>query len=447
MFYAADLISQYWPWYFLVAQSLKSGKLPHWIPNLYTTGYPLLAEGETGVLSPINGLVLKLLPFPFSVNFLYFIYLVIAISGMYFFLRSLNYQKLSCFMGGIIFVFSGFMISRYFQPAIIFSSALLPWGMTIIHQAINHPHKLNWLPFIIYLQITAGHLQMTLISISGYLIYAILLTLLLKKNSLLFVIHCLLFIVIGLGISAVQLLPTWKLFQISQRRDWDPMIRFTYSLPPSHLITYLNPETFGISAPGDNYGFSQFGGSFWEFNLTIWTLPFFLSLFPLINLFSNSKHKEIATFYALWITFLLLSLGGYFRPYWIVAHLPNFPFRAPSRFLLVATFAASVLAAKGFDLLTQKFTPQKFITFFVIVFSIIFQINHQLNNYIITIFPKALITNLTNINQSILVTPLVINTQIKVNPNQFIIAFKDGLFISLLSISILFYWIRFHGSK
>ena len=324
MFYASDLVTQYLPWYALVQQHLRQFTLPHWVPNLYTTGYPLLAEGETGALSPINALILFLFPFSYAVTLLYFSYALIALSGTYLYLRQHRLTRVSSLLGGLIFTLSGFMVSRYFQPSIIFSAALLPWGMLATQR------QSWWLPFIIYLQITAGHLQISLISALAYAIYALI--------HLRF--YTLIFIFLGFTLSAVQLLPSFKLYQLSDRRFWDPMVRFTYSLPPSHLITYFFPNWFGISAPGDNLGFTQFGGSFWEFNLTIWTLPFLLSLLPLF--LNRSRHTLVL--YGLWLLFLILSFGGYTPLYRLLAHSPQFPFRAPSRFLLLLSLPLGLTA-------------------------------------------------------------------------------------------------------
>lgn len=67
MFYASDLITQYLPWYYAVQQSLHQVRLP----------YLLLAEGETGVLSPINALILFLFSFPYAVTLFMLLNLVL----------------------------------------------------------------------------------------------------------------------------------------------------------------------------------------------------------------------------------------------------------------------------------------------------------------------------------------------------------------------------------
>src|SRR3989338_10352557 len=227
MFYASDLIAQYLPWYFLVSQYLKSFELPHWIPSIYQDGYPLLAQGETGILSPINFIILFLLPFPISVNFLYVVYAAIAISGMFLFLRNNNLDRLPSLLVSLIFILSGFFLSRYFHPSLIFTAAFLPWGFLIIKKSLTDKRLLTILAPLIYLQVTAGHLQIVFISIIAYIFYAIL-AIFFNKHSFTALIKLLIVLVIGILLSSIQLLPSAKLFQLSDRKNWDKNIIFSY---------------------------------------------------------------------------------------------------------------------------------------------------------------------------------------------------------------------------
>ncbi|OGE04901.1 hypothetical protein A3B51_02415 [Candidatus Curtissbacteria bacterium RIFCSPLOWO2_01_FULL_41_18] len=452
MLYASDLISQYLPWYYITAQYLKNFQLPHWVSFAQDGVYPLLAEGETGVLSPINSLILYLFPFSVSVNLLYLIYFALAILGMYLFLRVNQLSKLSSIFGALVFALSGYMISRYFQPSIIFTAALVPLGFAFIQksQTVN-----NKVPFLlaplIYLQITAGHLQIALISIAGYLTFFLLLTFLNKKPLVPSLVKILVIVGLGICLSAPQLLPSFKLFALSERSHWDPMIRFAYSLPPSHLITYIRPYAFGISTPGDDLGFTQIGGGFWELNLTIWTLPFFLSLIPLFIIAKNRRQskvdKTIISLYIIWLFFLLLSFGGYFKLYRVIAHINYFPFRAPSRFLLISTFAASTLAAFGFEIITKRLKKSvRVAAFFIILISILLQQKLLLTKYIITKPSSQVVANVRQSSKYQLTTPLKLDSEkidnLEEPPKVFVKEFQIGLLFSLIGILLLYFWYR-----
>lgn len=446
--YASDLITQYLPWYFITAKYLALHQIPHWVPNIYNTGYPLFAEGQTGAISPINAVLLFILPFPVAVNLLYIVYSLIALLGVFFFLKNRMLSTPACLLSGLTFLLSGFFLSRYFQPDIIFSSSLIPWGFFLIDKMRKNKGVFIFFPILIYLQITAGHLQMTAISICGYLLFTTISSFL-EKYSLSFVFKILTLCLLGLTLSAPQILPSLKLFQISERKDWNPNIRFSYSLPPTHLITYILPSAYGISKPGDDMGFRQFGGGFWEINLTIWTLPFFLSLVPMFYK-KSFKNPLILNLYLIWFIFLLTAFGGFFKPYrWFVNSIPNFPFRAPARFLLVSTFAASALVGLGFETIFQRTKNKiKYMFFGIVVISILLQAYSQMKNYFIFTPYQKIVTNLTDISTYKLTTAMPLSKYL--NPhafydhdiNVFREEFEKGLALSAIAILILLIWFK-----
>ncbi|KKR51053.1 MAG: hypothetical protein UT84_C0003G0048 [Candidatus Curtissbacteria bacterium GW2011_GWA1_40_16] len=453
MLYASDLITQYIPWYYITAQYIHRFQLPIWVPNIYGAGYPLLAEGEIGTLSPINSAILFIFPFTLAISLLYLTYLAIAGTGSYLFLKLNKFSSLSSLLGALTFCLSGYMVTRYFQPSIIFTAALVPFGFYIIQKSLTHPKFTLLLAPLIYLQITAGHLQIAAISITAYLTFAILVIIQTKKWPVGF-LKISLAVFLGLALASVQILPSIKLYQLSQRKSFDPAIRFSYSLPPSQLITYIRPYAFGISKPGDDLGFRQFGGGFWEINLTIWTIPFLLSLIPLFKLLRKPKeiireNKMVAILYFVWILFILISLGGFFKPYRIVAHIPDFPFRAPARFLVIATFAASSLAAIGFEKLTANFKkPQKLLLFLLVIASIAIQQQKLFQGYIITKNSSQVIASLKNLDSYRMTTPLSLNPA-SINPlleKAFYDEFRLGLLISLASLLVLYLWYRMEKS-
>ncbi len=152
-----------------------------------------------------------------------------------------------------------------------------------------------------------------------------------------------------------------------------------------------------------------------------------LSLLPLI--FKPSRH--ILILYILWAVFLILSFGGYTPLYRFLAHSPQFPFRAPSRFLFIATFAASTLAAIGFHSLARR-RPlwRQLAAFFLIIFSVIWQLTQQLKDYFV--FSSGSIGPAST-------TPLPFNPNFIPSPPDFVVKFHQGLVISLITLATIFY--------
>jgi len=361
-------------------------------------------------------------------------YSAIALTGMFLFLKKgMNLSATSSIYGSLVFLLSGFFVTRYFQPSIIFSASFLPLGMFVVASGYKKTKLMFFLPLIIYLQITAGHLQITLISSISYAIFAFAN----YYENKLYIVKTTCFQILGYLLAAVQILPSISLYMISERQGWDPLLRFSYSLHPSHLVTYLIPEYFGISKPGDDFGFTQFGGGFWELNLTIWSIPFLLTISTII-LHKKIKHKMITSIIVLWIVAILISLGGFFKPNQIIAYLPNFPFRAPARFLLTATFAVTALSAIGFEYLTKSLNAVFKLTCLAIIVSTLFiQLSLFLKDYFI--FENS--NRISFTDQKLLKTPLEINkdklSKIGDPPEHFKKSFKNGGLISLLSLLIL----------
>lgn len=445
--WGGDLTTQYLPWYFTAANYLHSFSLPHWVPNIYGRGYPLMAEGETGVLSPINWFFLFFFPFGLAINLLYLTYFLISILSTFYFLKANKLSRLSSLLGGLVFGLSGFMVSRYFQPAIIFSSALMPLGFFVILKSATSFRWIFLLPFVIYLQITAGHLQIALISCLGYLAFTFF-YFLKSKEGVYLILKIPLIMFIGFGLAAPQIMPSFKLFQISERKNWDFKIRYSYSLPSSYLLTYVKPYAFGISEPGNNFGFKGFGGSFWEFNLTIWTLPFLLSIIGIATL-KEKKAKLTAVLILIWLTFLLLSFGGYFKPYRVVGHLPSFPFRVPARFLILCTFAAAGLVAIGFEkLFGKKSQVIQILIISIVVLSIFFQQQLMFKQYFKFIDSREIEREFRDLSKYKMTTPLDIDPAARIDNyysqenHVFQEEFRKGIIIALASLTAVYLWYR-----
>jgi hypothetical protein len=341
------------------------------------------------------------------------------------------------------------MITRYFQPSIIFTASILPLGFYFTQKAQTNQKFAILLAPLIYLQTTAGHLQIAAISICGYIAFSIF-TLTGDNKWKIKFLKVILALTLGIFLSAVQILPSLKLYGLSKRIDFDPRARFSYSLPPSHLVTYIKPYAFGISKPSDDLGFHQFGGGFWEINLTIWTIPFLLSLIPLIKFARKPRemfkeYKIVTILYLVWILFILASFGGFFKPYRIIAHIPNFPFRAPARFMIVATFAASALAAIGFEKITSNFKkPVRFLLFIVVIASIAIQQLKLFQGYVITKNSGEILERLKSLNTYPMTTPLALRENYidHALPATFQSEFQLGLILSLISLLLLYIWYR-----
>src|SRR5919198_1419435 len=89
VFHEADTSTMFYPVFAALGAALGRGELLLWTPHLFT-GFPLLAEGQTGVLYPPNWLAATLLPTPAGFIWLRIAHLALAATFTYLFGRSLR---------------------------------------------------------------------------------------------------------------------------------------------------------------------------------------------------------------------------------------------------------------------------------------------------------------------------------------------------------------------
>jgi hypothetical protein len=171
----------------------------------------------------------------------------------------------------------------------------------------------------------------------------------------------------GLGVAAVQLLPTAELALLSQRQSGaEYEFAMTYSFWPWRLITLFAPDFFGNPARGDYWGYA----TYWEDCGYIGVLPLLLALIALSTCLKQKRkqgtnlplslirpHSSLVPFFALLsLLSLLLAMGKNLPLYPLLFRwVPGFGFfQAPARFLYLYTLGMATLAGLGADLMTPS---------------------------------------------------------------------------------------------
>ncbi|HID65071.1 MAG TPA: hypothetical protein EYP49_20320, partial [Anaerolineae bacterium] len=170
-------------------------------------------------------------------------------------------------------------------------------------------------------------------------------------------------VLVGLGVVAVQLLPTAELALLSQRQGGaEYEFAMTYSFWPWRLITLLAPDFFGNPARGDYWGYA----TYWEDCGYIGVLPLLLALLAVSTCLGrkrrqSTRHASRTTLHASLVPFfsllcllsLLLALGKNLPLYPLAFRwVPGFGFfQAPARFLYLYTLGMATLAGLGADLM------------------------------------------------------------------------------------------------
>ncbi|MEW6095028.1 MAG: YfhO family protein [bacterium] len=398
-FSLSDITELNFPLKYLLYDSLQKFSLPLWTKDLLC-GYPAFAEGEGGHLYPLNLLLFSFLPPLAAFNYSLIISYLLAGFFTYLFARKIKLSWYSSLISGIIFMFSGFLVTHLKHPSMISACSLMPllfylvecyWGQIGLTPLI--------LAGVIFgLQILAGHQQITVYSMVGvslYFLFRFLITLFIEnysqpkkrrktkklnklrkpfKDTSLKLAFFTLIIIIGLGIGAVQILPTYELSNHSYRSaeiGFENIVRFPY--PPKHLITFIKPYFYGdpgegtYSIPGEEWGF------FWENTGYVGILPLILSLIGITFIFLRNKKASFSPanilssnqhiiFFSFLLIFSILLVLGKYGPLFPLLKLPVLStFRFPARFLMLVDFSLAILTAFGIEVLLNKVKFKKII--------------------------------------------------------------------------------------
>ncbi len=392
LFWGTPLL-QFYPWWTLASAALRAGQIPLWNPYV-GNGAPLVANLQSAVFYPPNWLYL-LGPIEWLMGVIAVLHVLWAGLGMFAFARALGLRPFSAAVSGLSLMLSGYLIARLSFLSMTAAYAWLPWLLLAVERLAVRRRLADalLLGLMLGLQLLAGHAQTSFhsgLALAAYAIFriasmyrrgyraspvilseaknlnganqetlrcaqgdkqmsvfsarsvgsAVSIGLLLGLAGLL-----------GLGLAAIQLLPTWELMQLSQRSGGpDYALAMTYSFWPWRLLTLWAPNFFGQPASGDYWGY----GAYWEDDGYMGVLPLLLALAAVLG-WRRERNPRVAFFGGMALVALILALGQNTPVYpWLFTHVPGFGwFQAPARFLSLYTLAVAVLAGIG----AEAFTP------------------------------------------------------------------------------------------
>ena len=372
----SDLTDCYWQIKKFLSDSLKDGRLPLWCPNLLS-GIPLLSEGEMGTFYPLNFLSFLLFPPYIAYNLTTLLTFLIAGFATYLFCREIGLGFASCLLASVVFTFSGYLITHVKHPSNIQTASLFPllfyFGERFIkEQRFIFPILAG---VILSFQIFTGHPQImvyTNLIFVLYFILRVLTSLSLKKkkrekiaSGIIYKVSFLpIMVIIGLGLSACQLLPTMELLEQSGRKLGGAIHELTrFPFHPKELLTFLFPYHYGDPYLA-NYK-TPWGGLFWENTGYVGIIPLILSCLAIAKI---RKNKYILIFAIIFILSLILSLGKYSPLFFLFKLPPLSSYRFPNRFLLIVGFSLALLAAFGLEEIGKRVKSRlKYLLFFLII--------------------------------------------------------------------------------
>ncbi len=364
---------------------LAAGRLPHWNPYV-RAGAPLFANALDGFAYPTHWLFLLFDP---ETGYGYAAYLAFLLAGLFTFgfLRKLGLSVLPACAGATLYQLSGTMTAnaQFFMrmEPLIWLPALC-WALEAMRSRRGLARAvpgagfaislaLSWLagfpPFALVVSLAAGlwGIRVVFLELQAEGLPA-------GRSLALWILG---FLVLGLGVAAVQVVPMLDYFPESQRDldqtyaelvaqgfDWSGLHGFLMPSPytsplagtridPSlNPLLYLdwglrNPEDGKLFLPGGYYNFT-------EYAVYLGALPLLLMLLALFGKAQRGRGFAASMF----VLFLLLgSAGIVFRLAW---YLPLFRSTPPFRFLSVLPFFAAMLLAMGLERGVASWSRRRF---------------------------------------------------------------------------------------
>lgn len=313
-----------------------------WDP-LISCGFPMIADSQAMSWYP-PALMLSLIPGTWNI-FVISAY-VMAACFTYGYVYTLTESRMAALVSGITYSMCGFMFAHLGHTAMIHTAVWLPliiWSLEMLRRRFSR----FWLTtgcVAVACCVFAGHLQIVAYSLIVSASYALVMGLTKTTGRKPFLLLSSVLLILGLGLAAMQILPTAELARFSTRTDYAFADFVSYSLPYKHLPALLFPAVFGGLL---HYGTGPYFGE-WNFV----EMTGYVGLLPLMLAglgFYVSRRKAVSLFWlSVGVMAFLLALGERTPLATLVYHLPVLgQFRVPARHFIEIALAVSVLAGFG----------------------------------------------------------------------------------------------------
>lgn len=356
-----DFIEQNFPYRLFAAVSLKQGVLPFWNPYVFS-GMPFFADVQAAVLYPLN-LILTVFAShewldPIIVEYQVIFHVVLAGAFMFLLARSWGCGRMAGVLSAATFMFCGFFTAHIFHVNLIETAAWFPLIIWLFDRTMKKSSMLYaaGTALVLCVAFLCGYPQLMLhiyYWLTAYFIFVLVMNIKkgttakaeIGRGALLAII-----VTLGLGMSAIQLVPTQGLAENSVR----PKLEFSEScegsLRPYRFVTLLAPDFFGKPNHSQYWGiaendFNSGAHYYWETAIYTGIAPLVLAI---ITMFF--ARTPLAIFLGIMGALsLLLAMGDSFFMYGIFYHLlPGFKsFRVPGRFAFMFSLSISLLAGSG----------------------------------------------------------------------------------------------------
>ena len=386
-----DFYRYFYPYKKFASECIRSGVLPFWNP-LSACGTPFFAGLQSQVAYPLS-LIHYVLPFDIGLHLFIAVHFFLAAYFMYLLCLDLNVKRPSAFLGGLLFAFSGYMVSLVDMTSTLSSVIWLPLIFLFYRRALIRKEVFSkcvysaLAAFALLFQFLGGEPAILYGTIGILLIF----TAFNYENRSGWLILPSVLVTAGL-LSAFQLLPFLEFLRNSDRAvqsgELTKALNSLWSMPLSYLQALFIPNFAG--------DITKMNAS-WYDNSQLWLKSVYVGLLPVVLfiagffLIRKEKGEARKLYYFLYFISLvsvLLALGKNTFLYPIFySFLPGYSsVRFPIKFVFGAVFALPVIVALVFENVSSvKVRTKNIFTNEALVFAVILLVAGDLflNNYFV----------------------------------------------------------------
>src|SRR3990167_145373 len=340
-----DPILQTYQWRKIVIDNFKQLQLPLWNPYSFS-GQPLLANLQSSPFQIFNILFL-LFPFKLAWGLQIVLPLILVAFFMSVFLKSLNLSNEAVIFGSIILPFSGFFVAWSEWGNVISSAIWLPLILFTINKLYRSVRPLWFLVLVFSASqsIFSGHIQTSVYVFLASILFAYFLFS--KSKKFIPMAICLTGLILGIAISAIQIIPTLEFVKLSARSLDQSYFqgRQDWFLPLQNLVQLFVPDFFGNPATYNYWGIWNYG----EFVSFIGVIAV---SFAILGFFAKKRQSAFFIFLLFLSLFVVLKNPVSKIPYTL--NIPLISSMQPSRIIFLVIFSLCVLSAFGFEIFLKS---------------------------------------------------------------------------------------------
>ena len=330
-----------------LAQTFRMGALPFWTPSI-DSGTPFMAAFHTGVFYPPS--ILFLLPnTTLALNLFYAFHFLILVIPVYFLVRSGQLSRPAALCSSLTALLSSFFLTSTMLSNWFLAVVWLPLIFLFFRRFIVEKKSRYFLAatFALICQILAASPELCVLTVLLLLAYSLILIPQEKSSFPPYgrISALIAMVVLALGVSALQLVPTYQLVEHSLREGGLPFETHAYrSMAFGHLSELILPKNF------DAY-FSEQNP---QGRITTFFISIYMGILPflfLIVALNFRQQKTVQFWLCAFVLGVFLASGAYNPIYkWVYSWMPLMSmFRFPEKFFNISVFALVFLTGYVLD--------------------------------------------------------------------------------------------------